>query len=261
MIPRIIHYTWFSGEEFPERIRTCMASWKRMLPDYEFKLWDRQAANKIDSIFLHEALEEKKWAYAADFVRLYAVYHEGGIYLDTDVEMIKCLEPYLHHRVFIGMENSYHNDDGFCYYVTAHCFGAEKNHPYIGKCLSYFEDRHFITSNHQFLVNEFRYNYVLLPYIMARFAQGFGYNWGIRHNKIQNCDEGLVIYPNSVFDGFLYEKEIVARHWALGGWRDSESEMYNERTYSKLRIVSIQIVRAIKKWLLKLGIFITSIKD
>ena len=84
MIPKIIHYTWFSGDEYPEKIKKCIDSWHRFMPDYEFRLWDMKSIENIDSPFLKEAIKMKKWAYAADMVRCYAVYNFGGIYLDTD---------------------------------------------------------------------------------------------------------------------------------------------------------------------------------
>ena len=96
MIPKIIHYTWFSGEEMPPIVKDCIASWKRVMPDYEYRLWDMEAIMDLDSEFLKEALAVKKWAYAADYVRLYALYQEGGIYLDTDVELLKPLDDFLY---------------------------------------------------------------------------------------------------------------------------------------------------------------------
>jgi mannosyltransferase OCH1-like enzyme len=101
MIPKIIHYTWFSGDEMPQVIKECIASWKRILPEYELRLWDYNAIKDIDSVFLKEALEVKKWAYAADFVRLYALYNEGGIYLDTDVMVFKRFDCFLNDKCFI----------------------------------------------------------------------------------------------------------------------------------------------------------------
>ena len=158
MIPKIIHYTWFSGEPFPEEIKTCVDSWEKHLLNYEFRLWNMNAINNIDSIFLKEAISEKKWAYAADFVRLFAIYNEGGIYLDTDVIVYRSFDPVLDQKAFIGKENSIHFEGGFsAQYLTSHCFGAEKGHPFIKKCLDYFERRHFITSNNIELPQPLRY--------------------------------------------------------------------------------------------------------
>ena len=107
-IPKIIHYTWFSGDEYPENIKKCIESWHKILPDYELRLWDMKAIENIDSVFLKEAIQMKKWAYAADMVRFYAVYNYGGIYLDTDVEVFKSFDEFLNCNAFIGKENSIH---------------------------------------------------------------------------------------------------------------------------------------------------------
>ena len=101
MIPKIIHYTWLSGDPYPAKIKSCIDSWSRILPDYELKLWDMESIKNIDSVFLKEALAAHKWAYAADFVRLYAIYNEGGIYLDTDVKVFKSFDPLLSCKAFI----------------------------------------------------------------------------------------------------------------------------------------------------------------
>lgn len=92
MIPKIIHYTWFSNDPMPDKVLRCMASWQQIMPDYELKKWDMDAIKHIDVPFLKEALAAKKWAYAADFVRMYAVFYEGGIYLDTDVQVYKSFD-------------------------------------------------------------------------------------------------------------------------------------------------------------------------
>lgn len=81
MIPKIVHYCWLSGEPYPEGIQRCIDSWHKYLPDYEFRLWDMNAVKDIDNVFLQEALQERVWAFAVDYVRLYALYHFGGIYL------------------------------------------------------------------------------------------------------------------------------------------------------------------------------------
>jgi mannosyltransferase OCH1-like enzyme len=87
MIPKIIHYTWFSDEPYPTNINECIESWKKHMPEYEFVLWDSNKIVDINNLFMQQALLEKKWAFASDFVRLYAVYNYGGIYIDTEVLM------------------------------------------------------------------------------------------------------------------------------------------------------------------------------
>lgn len=223
MIPKTIHYTWFSGEAYPERITRCIDSWKQHLANYKFRLWDMEAIQSIDSIYLKETIAAKKWAYAADFVRLYAIYNYGGVYLDTDVLLYRSFDEFLENRAFIGKENSLHFTGSMSsQYLTSHCFGAEPRHPFIERCLSYFENRHFVTSDITTLPIPLRYNFVLLPYIQAEIARQFGYDWKPLNQTIQQCDEGLVIYPTEFFDCSKQTNLSVCRHLALGGWRTDQ---------------------------------------
>ena len=89
MIPKIIHYCWLSDDKYPDNIQKCIDSWKIHLPDYQFKLWDLKAINLDENIWVKQAFESKKYAFAADYIRLFAVYNHGGIYFDTDIEVLK----------------------------------------------------------------------------------------------------------------------------------------------------------------------------
>ena len=89
MIPKIIHFCWLSNDEYPELIKKCMATWKTKLPDYEFVLWDAKKFDLESTLWTKQAFETKKYAFASDYIRLYAVYTYGGIYLDTDAEVVK----------------------------------------------------------------------------------------------------------------------------------------------------------------------------
>ena len=87
-IPKIIHYCWLSGEPFPQNVKKCIASWHKFLPDYELILWDLKRFPLEKNIWVKQAFESKKYAFAADYIRLYAVYHFGGIYFLPAVETL-----------------------------------------------------------------------------------------------------------------------------------------------------------------------------
>lgn len=233
MIPKVIHYTWFSGDPFPEKIQRCIDSWKKYLPDYTLKLWDMEAIKDIDSVFLKEALAERKWAYAADYVRLYAIYHEGGVYLDTDAIVYKSFDYLLDNHAFIGKENSIHFEGGFtAQYLSSHCFGAERYHPFIKSCLDYYENRHFVTSFNKDLPQQLRYNLVLLPYIQAEIARLYGYDWKPKNQVLQKCKSDLSIYPTEFFDPLKRTENSYCKHLAVGGWRvDKPSEIIYDLKY------------------------------
>ena len=95
MIPKIIHLCWFSEESFPVEIKICLASWKRILPDYTIRLWTYADALAIGCDYVSEALSVKKWAFAADVIRFYAIYKEGGIYMDSDMLLKKRFDEFI----------------------------------------------------------------------------------------------------------------------------------------------------------------------
>lgn len=221
MIPKIIHYTWFSGEQFPADIQRCLDSWKENLKDFEWKLWDMESIKDIDSVFLKEALAARKWAYAADYVRLYALVNYGGLYLDTDAFVFSDLTQFLQHRAFIGKETSIHfSGSHSAQYLSSHCMGAEKGHPFMKACLDYFQDRHFIVSGNENLPATLRYNMILLPYIQSEIAKQYGYDCRPLSQNIQNCKDGLVIYPSDYFDAANPNSDNRVKHLALGSWRE-----------------------------------------
>lgn len=103
-IPKIIHYCWFGGQEFPPLVQKCMGTWDIYLKDWHIMRWDETNIPN-DVPFLNYALEQKLYAFAADFMRFYALYHYGGIYLDTDMEIIKDLSPLLEYKTaFVASE-------------------------------------------------------------------------------------------------------------------------------------------------------------
>ncbi len=142
MIPKIIHYCWLSEDKFPENIQKCIDSWKENLPDYEFILWDTKKFNLEDSIWVKEAFQSKKYAFAADYIRLYAVYNYGGIYMDTDVEVVKSFNELLHLPYFVGSEGKE--------IIEAGVFGAEKGVWWLKPCLEYYNGRKFIKEDGSF---------------------------------------------------------------------------------------------------------------
>ncbi|MDR2633573.1 MAG: glycosyl transferase [Treponema sp.] len=114
-----------------------MDSWKVKLPDYQFILWDTKRFDINMTVWTKQAFDAKMYACAADYIRLYAVYHYGGIYLDMDMEVIKPFDPLLDSELMLADETPHQKS------LEAGCFGAVKGHPYIKKCMEYFENKHF----------------------------------------------------------------------------------------------------------------------
>lgn len=238
MIPKIIHYTWFSSDPFPESVRQCIASWHQHMPDWEYMLWDSERIKDIDSIWLKECLQERKWAFAADFVRLYALNRYGGIYLDADCFVYRSLETLLSHQAFIGREWYVHiNGDNTWHYLSSHCFGAVPGHSFIERCLLYYSDRHFLLSLDATLPDNLRLDQTLLPLIQCQLAQQmYSYDpkpsrQGIQH--LSSHDSSLEVYPYPYFDPYTAKDLSYVRHISLGSWYGKATKVPTRATLSQ----------------------------
>lgn len=137
MIPKKIHYCWLSNDPYPDKITKCINSWKKNLPDYEIVKWDLKRFPLEKSNWVRQAYEKKQYAFAADYIRLYALATEGGIYLDSDVEVLKSFNDLLELPYFICKENSPQG-------IEAATIGAERGCEWLRKCLDYYKNKNFI---------------------------------------------------------------------------------------------------------------------
>lgn len=137
MIPRVIHYCWLSDDPLPPQIQGYVDTWHRLLPDYEIKLWNFDRFPRGKSAWVDQAFDARKYAFAADYIRAYALYHEGGIYLDSDVELLKPFDPLLALPYFLCRETG-----SGC--VEAAVAGAEAGHPLFEALLRRYDSRSFV---------------------------------------------------------------------------------------------------------------------
>ncbi len=157
MIPKLIHLCWLSGDPYPEKIRFCIDSWKKHMPDYEIMLWDTKRFDVNSTPWTKQAFEAKKYAFAADYIRLYAIYNYGGIYFDSDVEVIQSFDKFLHLPYFAGIEAG---PDG----VELAAFGAEKGSGWVKYLMDYYEERNFIKENGEM-------DQVVMPVVMGNLLR------------------------------------------------------------------------------------------
>ena len=136
MIPKIIHYVWVGGNPLTPLAEKCIESWKKYCPDYEIKRWDETNFNINENAYCKEAYESKKWAFVADYIRLKVLYEYGGVYMDTDVEVIKPFSKFLNHKAFVGYET-----DKF---LSTGIIAAEQGNAWIKENLDYYNDKHFL---------------------------------------------------------------------------------------------------------------------
>lgn len=133
MIPKVIHYVWVGGKPLTPLAKQCIASWRQFLPDYKLKLWNESNLPKhvLDHPYVAAMYGKQKWAFVSDYVRFWALDQEGGIYLDTDTEVLKSFDSLLDHEVFFGRTK-----DG---YVAAGVIGAIANHRAIKDILKVYD--------------------------------------------------------------------------------------------------------------------------
>ena len=181
MIPKIIHYCWFGKGKKPELALKCIESWKNYLPDYEIKEWNEDNFNLDLYPYVREAYDCRKFAFVTDVVRLYALYKEGGIYMDTDVEVLKPLDCFLDHIAFSGFENNN--------YVPTGIMASEKNSVWAKENLDYYEGRHFVKQDGSFDTTT---NVIIITnYMLSKGLKPI--------NKYQDFPGLVTMYPNDYF--------------------------------------------------------------
>lgn len=194
MIPKIIHYCWLSGDTYPMKIQKCLKTWENIIPEYQFILWNWQKCKDegIINNWILEAYEKKKYAFASDYIRLYAIHKYGGIYLDTDVEIIKPFNQLLHLPYFIGAEAK-----GTRIEIAA--FGAQKECEWIKHCLDYYNNRHFIMNNGNFDMK-------VMPDIIHEIINKHYKIYNITSiNSFVNDSKIFNVFPNDWFCANVYK--------------------------------------------------------
>lgn len=131
-IPKKIHYCWFGGNLFPPNVIKCINSWKKYCPDYEIIQWDESNYNVDKNQYMHEAYKNEKWGFVPDYARLDIIYEHGGIYMDTDVELIRPIDDLLQYEAFAGLESA-----GIVAFGLG--FGAEKGNHLIKEMLEVYD--------------------------------------------------------------------------------------------------------------------------
>lgn len=237
MIPKIIHICWLSGDEFPQDIRTCLESWKVHLADYKIWLWGKKPVdclglNVIEKSFdlsgnkwCKQAFEAKKYAFAADYIRLYALYNYGGIYLDSDVLMYKSFNDLLNLPYFLGED-------------MVHCFepaiiGAEKSIPWVKDVLNRYDGLSFINQDGS-------YNMKSLPVVfLDRLKPKYKFSLAKRYNDFVDSDSIINIFPSAWFNSRNYLKSVKRKdaycsHCFAGSWLKKKNGMNWKRVVPDL---------------------------
>jgi hypothetical protein len=189
-IPKIIHYCWFGKGEKPQDIKNYFLTWKKNLPDYQFIEWNEENINIDNELdYVKEAYQVKKYAFVSDYIRLKVLYEYGGVYLDTDIEVLKPFDEYLDNATMVlGFESKRSLLTAF--------IAVEKGNNYIKEFLKKYEKRHFILQNGEYDMSTINYHF-------TTFATSFGVN--INNNEFQEIEHKIMIYPIEYFSGFDVE--------------------------------------------------------
>ncbi len=235
-IPKVVHYCWLSDDPYPTKIRKCIDTWRNMLPEYEIKLWNTHNFD-IESVpYVFEAYKARKWAFAADYIRMYALYNEGGIYLDSDVKVLSSFDEFLHHSFFSCVEyhptqfertgshelidaSGHRIGEGYVsgLQIQAAVMGAKPHSKFVKDVLDWYEENHFDFDH------ECPGSTLLSPQIYARIAEKYGF---IYKDIDQKLDDDIMIYRSEVFAGNKHEVTDASRaiHFCAHSWHNSPKE-------------------------------------
>jgi len=235
MIPKIIHYCWFGGAPKPDLVKDCISSWKKYLPDYQFMEWNEKNT-KFEHRFVKNAYKLKKWAFVSDYVRLQKTYEYGGIYLDTDVLVVKNFDELLKNKMFVGIEDKLT--------INAAIFGATKNHLFISKILEKYSNLKIGG-----FVNLFS---IAIPKIITEtFKKTYNYN-DLFLSKIEK--EDIIVYPTDYFyplpsnkssEKNNYKNYLTVNSYAVHLW-DASWVDFNEFQYIRARKYNKGFVELVK---------------
>lgn len=226
MIPKLIHYCWFGGISEPEDVQRCIASWQKFLPDYEIRRWDESNYDVHKCQYMSDAYKEKKWAFVSDYARVDIVHEYGGVYLDTDVEVVRSFDSLLHEHMFCGFESrdpigikrgieiEYSVNLGLGY-------GAEAGHPVLRDILDLYATLNFYNQDGSL-------NLVACPHYQTMVLKRHGL---IDNNETQRFDTGIAYSPeffcpqSNVTDEMLFLTEnTYSIHHFSGTWSEHQKK-------------------------------------
>lgn len=236
MIPKVIHYCWFGGNPLPKDVKKCIKSWKKYAPDYEIIEWNECNFDINCHPFVKTAYEAKAWAFVSDFARLKVIYDNGGIYFDTDVELVKNPDFLLENQCYIGVQQYGH----LC--TTGLGFGAVKSSPVVLKMMKQYDN---ITYSDEIKTK------IACPFLNDEIMKAYRYEPTL---EVWSTDE-LTVFPERFFDPYpsgagenLYCNDTVSIHHYSASWGNKKHRFKRKIA----RLLGEQNVLAIKKFLGKL---------
>ena len=241
-IPKIIHYCWFGGNPLPDLAKKCIASWRKYLPDYEIKEWNENNFDVYQAPYIAEAYKLKKFAHVSDYARFWILYHFGGIYFDTDVEVIRPLDDIIARGSFLGFEcqegTPFDNPNGNLNPGLG--VAVPPNHPFFGIMLDFYNHHHFVRWNGKNSGN--------ITHKVTRFID-------YDHKEVLDGGivkvNGLFVYPIEYFCPLNYytgqmgiTDNTRTIHHYMASWVKKQNRL--QALYTRLKFISVRILCAFK---------------
>ena len=238
MIPKKIHYFWIGGNPKPDSVLFCIDSWKKFCPEYEIIEWNETNYDFTKNEYMRQAYEAKKWAFVTDYARLDVIYRYGGIYLDTDVELIKPLDSVLNYKGFMGFDKTTEKDH---FVATGLGFGMEPGNQILREMMSDYEDMRSIREDGEI-------KYVPCPYLNTRVLQSHGLENDDKDQMVQD----IMVFASDVLCPKSYNTlrlhitdRTLSIHHFDGTWQDNKrkrrhrmtagmNRLFGEKTGSKI---------------------------
>lgn len=236
MIPKIIHYCWFGGNPLPELAEKCIASWKKYCPDYEIIQWNEENFDVNGMTYTRQAYEVKKWAFVSDVARFRALVEQGGVYMDTDVELLKPIDPLLELGGFTGFEATGQ--------IAAGIMGCQKGEKVFREMLRRYEED-------VFLLPDGSYNLETIVTKLMNVCMDSGFS---AENKQQTID-GFTVFPAEYFYPYDVSKEqtnitekTYSIHYYDGSWLPQEDKDYLALRTRLMKHLPFQVARYLAKF-------------
>ena len=225
-IPKVIHYCWFGKGDMPKIAKKCITSWKKYCPDCEIVCWNEENFDLTQNRYMREAYEAGKWAFVSDYARLKILYDQGGIYLDTDVELLRPIDDLLESSGFMGFDQK-----GIV--ATGLGFGAEKGNAIVGEFLKDYEEIAFVLPDGS-------YDMTPCPDRNTETLKRLGMDLEKKDQTFQN----VVFLPSEYLDPMDYytgKKTITEKTYSIHHYSASWTSAVTKRTTRIKRIIGVKM--------------------